>query len=208
MLLPRHRFLVGIAFFALLSMPLSFSHADAQTEKPSPMPAPMKFGAASVDITCEPGPELAGFLARIQPSTAVYRPIFARAVYLEHGAERLFWLIADSCAFIQEDIARIKKQLSNKYNVEPWRVLVMATHTHSAPSASRLSSCGEYNEEYVETVLLPGGNVSDDTARSNKVVWRATHSRPAVYTVNGVKLVFSPRKARKYTEVNFRVFCG
>jgi len=149
---------------ALGTVALELSKDIACAETP---PKTMIFGAASVDITCEPGPELAGFLARVQPSTAVHRPIFARAVYLEQGPERLFWLIADSLGYAPEDVARIKKQISDKYGIEPWRVLVQATHTHSAPSASRLSSCGEYDANYVETILLPGFFRAADKAKAN-----------------------------------------
>jgi len=127
----------------------------------------MHFGIASVDITGKPGPELAGFLARVQPSTGIHRPLFARAAFLEQGSERLFWLIADSLGYTPELVARVKKHIAEKYDLEPWRILVQATHTHSAPSASRLSSCGEYNENYVETILLPGFFRAADAAKAN-----------------------------------------
>jgi hypothetical protein len=149
----------------LTALLIPFSHVYAETSLN--VSKTMTFGIASTDITCEPGPELAGFLARIQPSTGIHRPLFARAAYMEQGTERLFWLIADSLGYTPEIVARVKKQLSEKYNMEPWRILVQATHTHSAPSASRLSSCGEYDANYVETILLPGFFRAADDAKAN-----------------------------------------
>jgi len=162
--IPRRIFLQSVALGTIaLALPQDVADADVSSD----VSKTMIFGAASIDITGEPGPELAGFLARVQPSTAVHRPIFARAVYLEQGTERLFWLIADSLGYVPEDVARIKRHIAEKYNMEPWRVIVQATHTHSAPSASRLSSCGEYNANYVETFLLPGFFQAADEAKAN-----------------------------------------
>ena len=52
----------------------------------------LQVGAASVDVTGEPGPDLGGFLARVQPSTHVRTRLFARAVYLENKPETLVWI--------------------------------------------------------------------------------------------------------------------
>ena len=113
-------------------------------------------GVALVDITCEPGPEMAGFAARVQPSTNVRTHLFARALYLAKDGETMLWLVADSLGYSQEIVARIKTELSRQLSIEPWRIVVAATHTHSAPVASRLSTTSEYSDEYVETILVPG----------------------------------------------------
>ena len=112
-------------------------------------------GAASVDITCEPGPELGGFLARIQPSTNVRTHLFARAIYLAKDGESLLWLVADSLGYTPEIVTRLKTELSRQLSLEPWRIVVSATHTHSAPVAAQLIGTGEYCDEYVETILVP-----------------------------------------------------
>ncbi len=157
MIISRRRFLAdagkGVSLAALLSTttwPLTNAVAsDAE------QPGTLTVGAASVDITCEPGPELAGFLARIQPSTQVRTPLFARAVYLAKDDETLLWLVADSLGYTQEIVARLKAELSKRLSIDPWRIVVSATHTHSAPTASKLSGTGEYCDEYVETILVP-----------------------------------------------------
>jgi len=166
MTLSRRRFIKnagqGISLATLL--PISSTHpvfgeVDSVTRnelQTGSIPADMlTVGAASVDITCEPGPELGGFLARVQPSTNVRTHLFARALYLAKGDESLLWLVADSLAYTPEIVARLKTELSRRLSLEPWRIVIAATHTHSAPVASRLSGTGEYSDEYVETILVP-----------------------------------------------------
>jgi len=116
----------------------------------------LRIGAASVNVTGEPGPDMGGFLARVQPSTSIRTPLFARAVYLENQPETLVWIVVDSLGLAPAINTRIKTILASEFGIEPWRTVISATHTHSAPVASYLSSCGEYSEEYVETVLVPG----------------------------------------------------
>ena len=133
-----------IAVASLLFFP---PHANAET---------LRVGAASVDVTGEPGPDLAGFLARVQPSTGIRTHLFARTVYLEKQPETLVWVVIDSLALSQEICAAVKTTLAREFEIEPWRIVLSTTHTHSAPAATHLSSCGEYAAEYVQTILIPG----------------------------------------------------
>lgn len=45
-------------------------------------------GVARSEITPPIGVELTGYAARQQPSTGILEPLYARALYLEHGSER------------------------------------------------------------------------------------------------------------------------
>ena len=137
--------------FFLLAFLLSFSpYFDAAASEP------LRAGAVSIDVTGDPGPELTGFLGRVQPSTHIRTRLFARAVYLENKPETLVWIVVDSLGLAPEINTRVKTTLAAEFGIEPWRIVLSATHTHSAPAAARLSSCGEYSEEYVESVLIPG----------------------------------------------------
>ncbi|MCL2625092.1 MAG: hypothetical protein FWD31_15630, partial [Planctomycetaceae bacterium] len=153
MTLSRRQFIrnAGLAtLLPMLSTPSAFGTvADAEQA------GVLTVGAASVDITCAPGPELAGFLARVQPSTHVRTHLFARALFLANGDESLLWLVADSLGYTPEIVTRLKTELSRRLSLEPWRIVIAATHTHSAPVAGQLIGTGEYCEEYVETILVP-----------------------------------------------------
>ena len=166
MTLSRRQFLKnagqGVSLAAVLPV-LSTQSAFGTPQTDNDQADMLTVGAASVDITCEPGPELGGFLARVQPSTNVRTHLFARAIYLAKGGttsattdDAMLWLVADSLGYTPEIVARLKVELSQRLSLEPWRIVVSATHTHSAPVASQLVSTGEYSEEYVETHLIPG----------------------------------------------------
>ena len=158
MTLTRRQFITetgkNVSLAAVLPTLLSTPFAWGTQADGNPV-STLTVGAASVDITCEPGPELGGFLARIQPSTNVRTHLFTRAIYLAKDGESLLWLNADSLGYAHEIVTRLKTELSRQLSLEPWRIVVAATHTHSAPVASQLSGTGEYCEEYVETILVP-----------------------------------------------------
>lgn len=201
MTVSRRRFLLDAGKGASLAAAMSattwpLANAAEITVSPdAARPGMMTVGAASVDITCEPGPELAGFLARVQPSTNVRTHLFARALYLAKDAESLLWLSVDTLGFTPEIVARIKTELSKRLAIEPWRILVAATHTHSAPSASRLSCIGEYHDEYVETRLVPG--MMEATCKAK----RSSESCCMVETTGEVDLSYDRRnKPTKHTE--------
>jgi len=142
---------VGLsAALSILPHSVSSLLADGGTGTPETMTV----GAGYWDVTGEPGPEMGGFLARKQPSTEIGTKLFARALFLKKNDETLLWLSVDSLGFTQELVHRIKKDLSGKLGIEPERVVLSATHTHSAPCASW--TVGEYSEDYVETVLMSG----------------------------------------------------
>lgn len=165
MQLSRRRFMTAAGVLSLAPA-ISFQAKETFAQASDPPAGKISVGVGSVDITCEPGPDLAGFLARIQPSTGIKTHLFSRALFLHHGTETMLWLSVDSLGFTPEIVERVKASLSEKLGIEPWRVVVMATHTHSAPSASKLSSLGDYNDHYVETILIPGMIKSAEKAKA------------------------------------------
>jgi hypothetical protein len=110
----------------------------------------MNVGCVSADITPTAAAELAGYVAREQPSTGVHDALEAKALYIETGDSWLLWLHADVLAFERADVQRLKATLAEYFGAPPERVMVTATHAHSAPSASLLLGCGAYDAECVQ----------------------------------------------------------
>ena len=170
MTVSRRRFITDSGRIGLMSavLPsLSMSTASLLAAQGPDITETMTVGAASVDITGVPGPELSGFLARKQPSTEIGTRLHARALYLKKNDETLLWIVLDSLCVAREIIDRVKNDLSEKYEIEPWRVVLSTTHTHSAPAASRMNNIGEANLLYVENVLLPGIFEVADAAKNS-----------------------------------------
>jgi len=98
--------------------------------------AELRAGAAVVDITPEQLPVLVsgGFLSRSADS--VKTPLKARAVVLDDGSEEVAIVIVDSCMVPRHMIDEAKALASKQTGVRADRMLIAATHTHSAPSCA------------------------------------------------------------------------
>ena len=99
----------------------------------------MFLGASQIDITPQPGVELSGFAARVQPSTGVLDPLFARAFYLVEGKEKLLWLHCDLVGFDRGIVLAFRRWANQALGLHEGQVMLSATHTHSVqpPSTCR-----------------------------------------------------------------------
>ncbi|HZW29333.1 MAG TPA: hypothetical protein VFF52_01415 [Isosphaeraceae bacterium] len=120
---------------ALSSLP-RFSAALAQEADPARTTNRLlRAGAAAVEIAPQEFPVLVngGFLpAR---ATRVNDPIRARCLVLDDGSTRLAIVVVDSCMMPRELLDRAKALAREKTGIPIDRMLISATHTHSAPSA-------------------------------------------------------------------------
>ena len=105
-------------------------------------------GAATAEITPPVGVELAGFVAREQPSIGIHDPLFARALYLENEGEQILWINADLIAFKRSAVRQLSAILSDEFNIPATNIIFSATHTHSGPPTIPLHFCGELHEEF------------------------------------------------------------
>lgn len=109
----------------------------------------MRIGRASVEITPSAGVEMAGYVARTQPSVGVHDPLMAHALLLESENGRLLWLHADVLGFEADTVERVKEALRHAHGLDAEEILLTTTHTHSGPAVGRMILCGTYEEEYV-----------------------------------------------------------
>ena len=100
----------------------------------------LKAGAAALDITPPLGVPLAGaYTARY--AAGIDDPLYARAVVLEdeRGAESRVALVCCDLIAMPGDTVRVARDLVARSGaVRPDRVLIAATHTHTAPSPTGL----------------------------------------------------------------------
>mgnify|MGYP005844807365 CR=1 FL=1 len=109
----------------------------------------MLVGTSVTDITPAPGVELSGFAARIQPSTTVLDRLYARALCVEDGAERLLWIHSDLIALEREAVSACREWARRQLGLAERQVLITATHTHSGPATIHLQQAGTYDADYV-----------------------------------------------------------
>jgi hypothetical protein len=97
--------------------------------------AGLKVGAAVVDVTPAQFPVLVNGGMLSNSATKATSRVNARAVVLDDGRERLAIVVVDSCMMPRQLLDDAKHLASRRTGIRPERILISATHTHSAPSA-------------------------------------------------------------------------
>lgn len=110
-------------------------------------------GAATIDISPRVLPAIrnGGFLQAM--SDRVDDPLHARCLVLSDGSEQIAIAIVDSCMFSTDICDLIKTRVTKQIGIPGNRILVSATHTHSAPSVMAFCLGSGRDEPYTEFVV-------------------------------------------------------
>ena len=102
---------------------------------PDGVRAELRAGAAVIDVTPEQLPVLVngGMLSR--SADTVKNPINARALVLDDGRQRLGIVVVDSCMMPRQLLDEAKSLAAERTGIRADRMLIAATHSHSAPSS-------------------------------------------------------------------------
>lgn len=136
-----------VFWFTCLGLALLMSDGTFAADKQ------FRAGAAAVDITPTNFPVIVngGFFEKT--ATNITDRLHARALALDDGTTRLVLCVVDTCMMPRDLIDRAKELARRQTGLRTDRMLVSATHTHSAPSAMAcLGSRADTN--YV--AFLPG----------------------------------------------------
>ena len=107
----------------------------AADESAAPKAAPLRAGAAASNVTPPLGASLNGGMAD-RKATHVHDDLHARCLVLDDGTRRLALAVVDSCMLPREVVDEAKKLIEQRTKIPPSHVLISATHTHTAPTAS------------------------------------------------------------------------
>jgi hypothetical protein len=121
-------------------------------------------GAAAIDITPQKLPVIVngGFLEG--KASSVTDPLFARCLVLDDGSVRIALAVVDSCLIPRPILDEAKALAEKSTGIPVGRMLISATHCHSAPSVCGALGSG-VEEEYAR--WLPG-RVAEGIARAQK----------------------------------------
>ena len=97
--------------------------------------AEFRSGAYAVNISPTNFPVRVNAMFTERSADKVTDPLFARALALDDGQTRLVLCVVDSCMISRDLIDRAKADASKATGLPTDKMLVSATHTHSAPSA-------------------------------------------------------------------------
>ncbi|MCS7300569.1 MAG: neutral/alkaline non-lysosomal ceramidase N-terminal domain-containing protein, partial [Fimbriimonadales bacterium] len=90
----------------------------------------LQAGAAANKITPSKQVFLAGYAPNRPNTGGVHDDIWARAVVVQAGQERLAIVVCDLLGLLRDDVQKIRQRVKS---VPPNRVMVLCTHVHSAP---------------------------------------------------------------------------
>ncbi len=110
-------------------------------------------GAFAVDITPTNYPVIVNAMFTERSATNAVDPLHARCLVLDDGTTRLAIVVVDICMMPRELIDRAKGIASKQTGIPTDRMLVSATHTHSAPSAM---GCLGSRQDIRYAAFLPG----------------------------------------------------
>lgn len=129
--------------------------------------AEFRAGAAAVNINPLKFPVVVngGFLARY--ADKIVSNLHARAVVMSDGKETVCVVIVDSCIMPRDLLDKAKERASKATGIGTDKMLISATHTHSAPSALR--ALGTQNDENYVGYLVEKIAEAIEKAKGNMV---------------------------------------
>src|SRR5215207_3823685 len=97
--------------------------------------AEFRAGAFAADIAPQEFPVRVNAMFTERSADKVVDPLAAKALALDNGPTRIVLCVVDTCMIPRNLIDQAKTEASKRCGVPVERMLVSATHTHSAPSA-------------------------------------------------------------------------
>ena len=113
----------------------------------------LRAGAAVVDITPFQFPVLVNGMVEERTATSAHDVLMSRAIVLDDGHEQIAIVVVDSLMLTRAMLDDVKEQARKMTGIPTNRMLISATHTHSAPSAMPCLG-SRVDPEYAQ--FLPG----------------------------------------------------
>ena len=122
-------------------------------------------GAAMVDITPKNGVPMAGYYS-FRASNGVLDPIYAKAIVVEQDGTRATFVVLDMVSTTRPVVEEARKLIAEQHGIPPERVMISATHTHTAPYMVRNSMMDEITKGTLPAGLEYGGGLPALIAQS------------------------------------------
>lgn len=180
------------SLFLLTAMVVTTAIADDELNTTT-----LRVGAAAVDITPKLGTPMAGYY-RYRAVEGVRDPLYAKAIVVEQDGELAALVALDLVATNRSIVEQARELIRRQSGIEPQRVLISATHTHTGPQLPRGSLMDEITRVYAPEGIVYVQSLPEWIAQS--VSKAKAHLAPAgataaVGTVKGIS--FNRRVLRK-----------
>ncbi|MCC6235243.1 MAG: hypothetical protein IT580_21555, partial [Verrucomicrobiales bacterium] len=132
---------------------LRVPQAQAQTQAQSAPGPSLRAGAAVADISPTHSPVIVNAMFTERSATQTVDRLHARALVIQSGPETVAIAVVDTCMMPRDLIDRAKEIAHRRTGIPVDRILISATHTHSAPAAM---GCLGSREDPRYAAFLPG----------------------------------------------------
>jgi len=166
--------------------------------------AELRAGTARVDVTPPVGGPMYGYGARgANVSTGVHDPLYAKAIVVDDGETQLAIVSLDLGGISADSTTTIREKVASATSIE--HVLLVASHTHSAPRAtSNFPSkeapwIDEANEKIADAIIEAAGNLQPARIGVGWGEAKEGHNRRMV-TTDGKVIMLWGNRDRIYTQ--------
>jgi len=172
--------ITALAFIAIALILAPEAPAGSKKQKPAKV---FRAGAFAVDITPQELPVIVNGGVREQLADKVHDPLHARCLVLDDGTKQIAIAVVDSC-IIPRSLADEAKTLATKDTQIPSeRILISATHTHSAPSVHAClgSDCDEKYAKWLPAKIAEGIRNARQNLQPARVGWAVGRDETNVF---------------------------
>ncbi len=138
-----------------------------------PVAADLRVGASNIDVTPIQLPVIVngGILSRTLGE--VKTSLRARAIVVDDGGKRIAMVVVDSCMLPRHFIDEAKQLASQRTKISPQRIMVSATHTHTAPSCMAVlgTPADETYKPYLREKLAEAIATAESNLEPARVGW-------------------------------------
>ena len=127
----------------------------------------IKIGWAKADIT-PAGPAFLGGQQFVRLATEVRDPLFATAMAVESGGEKLILISVDTVSVQLPLMTKVRSKVSAATGVPEMNIILFATHTHTAPQYGEVVPKKYWDGGFTPTLGIGRGTIGADVEQFRK----------------------------------------
>ncbi|PHS03019.1 MAG: hypothetical protein COA78_19465 [Blastopirellula sp.] len=171
---PKH---LSVAVVSLVLFSCQIAAAD-ETEAPL-----FQAGAFAVDISPTEFPVIVNGGMYERTASQIRDRLHARCIVLDDGQTRLAIVVVDSCMIPRKLLDEAKELAKKATGIPPNRILISATHTHSAPSVMGClgSSADERYSKFLPVQIAKGIQQASKNLQPARIGWASAENHESVF---------------------------
>ncbi|MHC4206265.1 MAG: hypothetical protein ACYSTT_16565, partial [Planctomycetota bacterium] len=161
---------IRIAALVIFIICCAFTSVAPAVQSP---PKVFRAGAFAIDITPLELPVIVNGGVRERLADKVHDPLHARCLVLDDGTKQLAIAVVDNCIIPRSLADEVKALAAKDTGISSERILISATHTHSAPSvyACLGTDCDEKYAKWLPGKIAEGIHKAQQNLRPARLGW-------------------------------------